>query len=131
MATTHHSGGQILGRSPDQTVEPGSITAAELVGISDGIASFVASFEPGRYSTEDAASLVAVGARLERLGGAIKTLAATRAAVANCHQLSGHSSPAHWLAGVTGESIGDAADTLRLGAQLGDQPGIDDAFRHG
>ena len=114
-----------------QSVERPTITAAALAGIIDRIAAFVSSFEPGCYSTDDAASLVKLGARGERLCGAIKTLAATRAADANCHQLTGHSSAAHWLAGVTGESVGDAVDTLRLGAQLGDQPGIDDAFRSG
>ncbi|HEY1990457.1 MAG TPA: hypothetical protein VGG43_13390, partial [Acidimicrobiales bacterium] len=68
----------------------------------DVIASFVESFEPGRYSGGDAAELVTLFARGERLCAAGKTLAARRAADANQHQCAGHRTPAHWLAEATG-----------------------------
>ena len=131
MARTDQSGDQILGRSPDQTVEPGSTPASELVGMIEGLAAFVASFEPGRYSSQDAASLVSVFTRGERLCAAGKTLAATRAAEANCHQIQGHRTPAHWLAAVTGESVGEAMGTLAIGDALASQPGVADAYRDG
>jgi len=131
MARTDQSGDQILGRSPDQTVEAGSTPASELVGMIEGLAAFVASFEPGRYSSQDAASLVSVFTRGERLCAAGKTLAATRAAEANCHQIQGHRTPAHWLAAVTGESVGEAMGTLAIGDALASQPGVADAYRDG
>ena len=90
----------------------------------DAIAGFVSEFEPGRYSGEDAARLVTWFTRAERLCAAGKTLAATRAAAANCHQTTGQRSAAHWLAGVTGESVGNAVELLRLGETLGPTPAL-------
>ena len=115
----------------DQALEERTTTAAELTGIIEGVASFVSSFEAGRYSSGDAALLVKVFARGERLCAAGKTVAAARAAEANAHQLAGHRSPAHWLAEVTGESVGDAMGVLAIGDALASQPGVDDAFRSG
>jgi hypothetical protein len=95
------------------------------------IADFVAEFEPGRYSGEDAASLVASSTRAERLCGAGKTLAANRVFESNRPALAVHPSAAHRLDGVTGESIGEAIDVLKLGQALEDQPGADEAYRSG
>jgi len=106
-------------------------TTTELNQALAAVASFVESFEPGRYSGADAAELVGVFARGERLCAAGKTLAARRAADANCHQCDGHRTPAHWLAGVTGESVGEAIDVLSLGDSLAAHPGIDSAYRGG
>ena len=66
-----------------------------------------------------------------RLCNAGKTLAANRVAESNKPIEEGHRSAAHWLAGVSGESVGEAMDVLRLGQALEDQPGVDDAYRHG
>ena len=95
------------------------------------IAGFVEGFEPGRYSGADAAELVGVFARGERLCAAGKTLAARRAADANQHQSAGHRTPAHWLAEATGESVGEAIEVLSLGDSLAAHPGIDTAYREG
>jgi hypothetical protein len=95
------------------------------------VASFIDAFEPARYSGEDAESLVATFTRLSHLGMAGTTLAATRAAEANRHTASGHRTPAEWLAAQTGESVGDALGTLRLGERLSSQPGLDGALRTG
>src|SRR5664280_770184 len=102
---------------------------AELSAAVEVVASFVHAFDPGLYSGADAEHLVTVFTRAERLGGAGKTLAANRAAVCNRHVLSGHRSPAEWLAARTGESVGDALNVLRLGEDLVDQPGVDEALR--
>ena len=97
----------------------------------DTIASFVEGFEPGRYAGSDAAALVDIFSRGERLCAAGKTLAAKRAAEANQHKAGGHRSPAHWLAEVTGESVGEAIDVLSLGDSLATHPGMDSAYREG
>ncbi|MGP0109079.1 MAG: HNH endonuclease signature motif containing protein [Acidimicrobiales bacterium] len=107
------------------------LDASALSDALDAIAGFVSEFEPGRYSGEDAARLVTWFTRAERLCAAGKTLAATRAAAANCHQTTGQRSAAHWLAGVTGESVGNAVELLRLGETLGSHPGVDEAYRTG
>src|SRR5271165_1361508 len=83
------------------TSAPSGTSAKALLRAVDVIAGFVADFEPGRYSGEDAASLVDVFIRAERLCGAGKTLAATRVAESNRPAEDGHRSAAHWLAGVT------------------------------
>jgi len=108
------------------TVDPSGLRSAVEV-----IAAFVATFEPGCYSGADAAALVSLLSRGERLCGAGKTLAATRAAQAQCHRSQGHRSPAHWLAEVTGESLGDAIGTLAVGDALASQPGVEGAYRNG
>lgn len=105
--------------------------ARALVRAVDLIGDFVAKFEPGRYSADGAALLVAAFTRGERLCGAGKTLAASRVAESNLPALAGHPSGAHWLAGVTGESVGEAVDVLKLGEALEGQPGVDEAYRSG
>ena len=94
-------------------------------------ASFVSSFQPERYSGEDAVALVRVFARLERLAGTGKTLAASRAARCHPNLATGHRTPAEWLAATTGDSRGDALSLLQLGEALADQPGVEGALRAG
>jgi hypothetical protein len=120
-----------MARTADVSTEATSTPAKNLARAIDAMTSFVESFEPERYSGADAAELVSLFARSERVSVAGKTLAATRAAEANCHRSTGHRSPAEWLTAVTGESMGDAFSTLRLGDQLAGQPGVKDAFRSG
>ena len=95
------------------------------------IASFVASFEPERYSGEDAASLVSSFTRAERLCAAGRTKAAARVAESPRHSRLGHRTPAEWLASVTGESLGEANDVLRLASTLTRHPEVDEAYREG
>jgi hypothetical protein len=97
----------------------------------EAIASFVESFEPDRYSGADASDLVALFARGEHLCAAGKTLAARRAADASFYQWDGYRTPAHWLASLTGESVGEAIGVLSLGDSLAAHPGIDNACRGG
>jgi hypothetical protein len=99
--------------------------------MADHLEGFLGSFEPARFSGPDAATLVVAFARVERLALAGKTLAATRAAEANVHRSTGQRDAAEWLAGATGESVGEARGLLRLGDTLAGQPGVADAFRRG
>jgi hypothetical protein len=97
----------------------------------DIIASFVESFEPGRYAGGDASELVSLFSRGEHLCAAGKTLAARRAADAAFYEWDGYRTPAHWLADVSGESVGEAIGVLSLGDSLADHPLMDAAYRGG
>ncbi|MGP8005770.1 MAG: HNH endonuclease signature motif containing protein [Acidimicrobiales bacterium] len=113
------------------TDEEGHGAGTVLASICEALGTLVGSFEPARFSGEDAGDLVKSFSRIERLALAGKTLAATRAAEAHAHRSSGDRTPAQWLARQTGESVGDAMGTLALGEALSSQPGVEDAFRQG
>ena len=106
--------------APDMTKFTGDAEA--LAAAVATVASFVARFEPGRYSVSDAASLVALFERGKRLCGAGETLSASRAAEGNAHSLSGHRTPDEWLSAVTGASKGEALGILKVGGALSSQP---------
>ncbi|HWF23699.1 MAG TPA: hypothetical protein VG226_16210, partial [Acidimicrobiales bacterium] len=93
--------------------------------------SFVADFEPGRYSGEDAAVLVERFSQGEHLCATGKALSAKRASEAELFRKDGHRSAAEWLAGKTGESRGSAAGSLRLADQMEHHRGLGDALRSG
>ncbi len=97
----------------------------------DTIASIVACLDAQRVDGRQAMRLVASFTRCEHLGHAGKTLAAARAALAAPQTASGQRSAAHWLAEVTGESVGDAVRTLELGRRLPHQQALDKALRSG
>ena len=109
----------------------GVVSAGDLAAAIEVVAGFVGTFEPGRFSGEDATTLVTWFTRAERLCVTGKALAATRATEANTPAAAGHPTPAHWLAGVTGESIGEAVGTLRLGESFSSHPSVEDACRKG
>jgi len=104
---------------------------AVLASVESGLAGFVETFDPARFSGDDAGVLVRHFARIEHLAQAGKVLAATRAAGSDIHRRSGQRSGAEWLAAETGEPVGDAIDTLKLGEDLGSQPGVEDASGRG
>ena len=106
-------------------------TAGDLADAVEVAASFVGAYEPGRYSGEDSEHLAGLFNRLQRVAEAGLTLAAGRVAEANRHTATGHRTPAEWLAGTTGDSVGNAASTLELAEQLQAQPGVDEALRAG
>ena len=95
------------------------------------IETFVAGFEPGRYSGEDAAVLVEQFSRGEHLCATGKALSARRAAETEQHKRDGSRSAAEWLSKKTGESLGAAAGSLHLANQMEDHPGLGDALRSG
>jgi hypothetical protein len=105
--------------------------SAELSSAIEVIASFVASFEPECFGGEDAAALVSWFTRAERLCRAGRTKAASRVAESPRPAQLGHRTPAEWLASVTGESLGEAHDDLRLASTLAHHPDVDEAYREG
>ena len=124
------SGGGLVSAG-DSAGGGGAVSAGDLAAAIEVVAGFVGAFEPGRYSGEDAITLVTWFTRAERLCVTGKALAATRATEANAPAAAGQPTPAHWLAGVTGESIGEAAGTLRLGESFSSHPSVEDACRRG
>ena len=104
---------------------------AEVTGAVEVLSAFVAGFEPARFSGSDAETLVGLFTRASRLCEAGKALSAKRATDANRHQASGFKTPSQWLASLTGDSVGDAADTLELASTMEHHPGVDDSYRKG
>ena len=102
-----------------------------LTGIADALGTLLAGYEPDRVTGPDAASLLRLFVRIERMGATGKALSAHRAAAAEVHRAGGHRTTAHWLAEQTGDSVGDAIETERLGEALSAQPAIDGAMRQG
>src|SRR3984957_3463320 len=83
--------------------EAGGVSATEVSAdsLTEAIAlleSFVAEFEPGRYSGDDAAVLVERFTLGEHLCATGKALAGKRAAETELHRRDGHRSAAEWLA---------------------------------
>jgi hypothetical protein len=117
--------------SGDPSGTGSSDTAISITEAISLLESFVSTFEPGRYSGEDAARLVEHFARGEHLCATGKALAAKRAAETELHKRDGLRSAAEWLARMTGDSLGTAAGSLQLADQMGDHPELGEALRKG
>lgn len=116
--------------SPD-TAESSPDTAESVTEAIALLQSFVSSFEPGRYSGDDAALLVDRFSRGEHLCATGKALSAKRATETDRHRRDGARSAAEWLSTRSGESLSASNGSLRLAGQMGDHPGLDDALRTG
>ena len=91
----------------------------------------VAELEPGTFDARGARELVAAFAHGERFCGAGKALAARRADETGVWKPDGHRSAAHWLASVTGTTVGAAFESLRTVRALDALPETADAYRAG
>jgi hypothetical protein len=87
--------------------------------------------EPWRLDGRDAARLVELAARGERICASIKALSARRVEETKVWRDGEHRSAAHWVAETTGETVGAAARTLETARALEALPATDDAFRAG
>ncbi|HEX5614867.1 MAG TPA: DUF222 domain-containing protein [Acidimicrobiia bacterium] len=92
---------------------------------------FAGRLVPGAVAPADAVVLVELAAELERLAGAVRTLAAPRAAESGSWEHEGFRSAAHWLAARSGTSVAQATSTLEAARRLPDQPVVDSAVRAG
>ena len=145
MATTDQRNRKVNGRNTERRGGRGGRRIASAVSGTAGspdtaesvteaislLESFVSSFEPRRYSGEDAAVLIERFSRGEHLCATGKALAAKRATEADCHRRDGARSAAEWLSKKTGESVGASAGALALADQMEDHPVLDDALRTG
>jgi len=105
--------------------------AQALMAHFDGIDGLLATYEPARYSTEDAAELLSRITKHERQVVAAKTLTAARVAQGNLHVRTGHGSAAEFIASATGDSLGDTKNLIQLGENLADQPDLAESFLGG
>jgi len=79
----------------------------------------------------DAAALVELAARGERMWASVKARGARRVEETKVWRDGGHRSAAHWVAETTGETVGAAARTLETARALDALPETDAAFRAG
>jgi hypothetical protein len=87
--------------------------------------------DPGRFEGRDAADLLELFGRGERLCAAAKTVLARRVDETGVWRVRGHRSAAHWVAEATGETVGAASRTLETARALDALPETDAAFRSG
>jgi Domain of unknown function (DUF222)/HNH endonuclease len=87
--------------------------------------------DPGRFEGRDAADLLELFGRGERVCTAAKALLARRVDETGVWREGGHRSAAHWVAEATGETVGAASRTLETVRALEQLPETDAAFRAG
>jgi len=106
-----------------------------LVGLRESIESlrgFVATLDPAALDGDSAKELVAASAELERLAGAVRTLAAGRVAQTGAWANDGpFRDAAAWMADVAGVTIGRARATIETAERLVALPQVDAALRSG
>src|SRR5262249_34136905 len=81
--------------------------------------------DPRCFEGRDAAELFDEFARGERLCAAAKALLARRIEETNVWRGDGHRSAAHWVADVTGSTVGAAARTLEMARAIEHLPETD------
>ena len=91
----------------------------------------VAALEPGCLRGADAAALVEVFSRGEKVCAAGRALAFRRVDESGTSRRRRHRSAAHFLAATTGTSLGQAVSTLEVARRLEHLPATDQAFRSG
>jgi hypothetical protein len=105
--------------------------ASEVSTLRERLRAVVSALDVDCCVPSEAERLVREGEEIERLGHAIKTLAAARVVAAGTWEQPGVNSPAEWLAGTTGTSKRDAQDTLDTARKLKELPATAEAVRAG
>lgn len=101
---------------------------SEVVEALEGV---VAGLDPARTSGADAARLVSLFDRAERMCAAGKTLMVARAVECQEWSHTGARSAPEWLSQLAGVPAGAAQRSLETAKQLADQPEVTDALRSG
>ncbi len=98
----------------------------------ESLRSLVAVLEPAALNGEQAKQLVVDSAELERLAGAVRTLAAGRVAETGAWANDGPFRDAGaWMASVAGTTVGRAKATIETAGRLSTLPETAAAFRAG
>jgi hypothetical protein len=103
----------------------------EVRGAVSSLETLVRALDPARIDGGDAADLLEVFGRGERVCAAAKALLARRVEETGAWRAGGHRSAAHWVAEATGETVGAAARTLETARALDELAETDAAFRAG
>jgi hypothetical protein len=97
----------------------------------DAVARYVSAFDGPLLSREQAATVVADAAAIEKMAATLKGLAAARAAGSGAWKDTGDRSAAHHLARTTGTSVGQATEVLETARRLERLPTVAAAAREG
>jgi hypothetical protein len=95
------------------------------------ISRHLATAEPERVTSAQAAELVELFAEIERLSAAGRVLYARRAADSSVWRREGHRSAASWIAAKTKTGLGDALSSLKTAEALESLPSTSEALRRG
>ncbi len=95
------------------------------------LAEMVKGFDPEALSAAESLELFGNFCRLERLAGAGKVLCSRRVADSQAWFGTGHRSPAHLVAEVSGASVGRAVDLLEASEAMRALPATESKFRSG
>ena len=104
---------------------------AAITSLRADLSAAVAALDVDACLPSTAARLVQEGDQIERLGRAIKTLAAARVAATGAWKEGGASSPADWLATATDSTKREAGDTIDTGTKLHQLPATRAALQQG
>ena len=107
------------------------LTAAALSAAIDLVANFVETCDPDRYTGEDAAKMVVTFAKAKRSVTAGQLLFARRVQKTKLHEQKGHKEVGSWLAGVTGEPVGQATSDMVAAQMIEAHPEVQEAFKKG
>ena len=88
-------------------------------------------FDADVYTADDAAELVVWFSDIERCAAAGKLLAARRVEKSGLHEREGHKEAGSWLAGLTGESVGQATSRLDTARRAEAHPAVSNAIKSG
>jgi hypothetical protein len=99
--------------------------------ITDEVVSLVTGFEAGLYSGEDVERIVEVLSELKRATDAGILKAAIRAEETRIYERDGHTGAGTWLAGKTGEPVGQALGGLGVMKSAKKHPSIAEALSKG
>jgi len=98
----------------------------------ESLRGFVATLDPAALDGTQAKELVAASAELERLAGAVRTLAGGRVAQTGAWANDGpFRDAAAWMADVAGVTVGRARATIETAERLESLPKVDAALRSG
>ena len=107
------------------------MSVRDLAAVTESLAALVGALDAGDLPASEGPHLVEIGARIERLGHAVRLTGTAKVTAAGTWEGQGHRSAAEWLARKTGTSMSDAIGTVTTAQQLDALPGTAAAVRRG
>jgi hypothetical protein len=88
-------------------------------------------FDPALLAGDEAADLIRLLTKTERVVVAVKTLSVIRVEETKIHEREGHKTAGTWLASVTAEPLGQAIADVEGARQIAENTEVKEAFRSG